>query len=76
MLVKFEQNRMVQATLNFFSFLTLKKNQQQQGWNKQTNKQTNKQKQKQKQKQNVFLIHFWQSVDAILEDVSVAETIV
>ena len=28
------------------------------------------------QKKNSFFNHFWQSVDAILEDVSVAETII
>ena len=35
--------------------------------------QKNKTKHK---KKRVFEIHFWQSVDAILEDVSVAETLV
>ena len=45
MLVKFEQNRMVQTTRNFYLFDKKKK-------------------------------HLWQSVAAILEDVSVAETIV
>ena len=56
MLVKFEQNRMVQTTRNFEffarGFLT---------------------------KKNGFFFlykHFWQRVDAILENVSVAEIIV
>ena len=48
MLVKFEQNRMVQATQNFELF----------------------------DKKLVFYNHFWQRVDAILEDVSVAKIIV
>ena len=48
MLVKFQQNRMVQATRNFELF----------------------------DKTRVFYNHFWQRVDAILEDVSVAEIIV
>ena len=39
------------------------------------NKKTNKQKQKQKHTLGLFK-PFWQSTDAILEDVSVAETIV
>ena len=47
MLVKFEQNRMVQTTQNFDLF------DKKAGFKKK---------------------HFWQSVDAILEDVSVAET--
>ena len=46
MLVKFEQNRMVQTTRKFEFFLT---------------------------KQRFFYNHFWQRVDAILEDISVAE---
>ena len=48
MLVKFEQNRMVQTTQNFKLF----------------------------DKKPGFKNHFWQSVGAILEDVSVAKTIV
>ena len=48
MLVKFEQNRMVQTTRKFELF----------------------------DKNPGFLNHFWQNVDAILEHVSVAETIV
>ena len=49
MLVKCEQNRMVQTARNFELF----------------------------DKKNVFFkTHFWQSVDAILEDVFVVETIV
>ena len=50
MLVKFEQNRMVQITRNLELFA--------------------------KKKNQVYENHFWQSVDAILENVSVAETIV
>ena len=49
MLVKFEQNRMVQSTQNVELF-----------------------DKKKKQKKTLF----WQWVDAILEDVSVAETII
>ena len=49
MLVKFEQNCMVQTIHEILSFLT---------------------------EYRVFKKHFWQSVDAILEDISVAETIV
>ena len=48
MLVKFEQNGMVQTTRNFELF----------------------------DKNRVSKNHFWQGVDAILEDISVAETIV
>ena len=48
MLVKFQQNSMVQTTQNFELF----------------------------DKKTGSSYHFWQSVDAILEDVSVAETIV
>ena len=53
MLLKFEQNRMVQTTQNFELF----------------------------DKKSLFFFffffnHFWQRVDAILEDVSVAEKIV
>ena len=48
MLVKFEQNCLVQTTQNVELF----------------------------DKKRGFLNHFWQSVNAILEDVSVAETIV
>ena len=47
MLVKFEQNRMVQTTRNIELF----------------------------DKKPDFYSHFWQRVDAILEDVSVAEII-
>ena len=57
MLVKFEQNCMVQTTRIFV--LTKKKK-----------------KKKEKKKKGGFQNHLWQSVDAILEDVSVAETIV
>ena len=49
MLVKFEQNRIVQTTQNFELF-----------W----------------QKTGFYNNNFWQRVDAILEDVSVAEIIV
>ena len=49
MLVKFEQNRMVQTTRNCELF---------------------------DKKPGFFYNHFWQRVDAILEDVSVAENIV
>ena len=55
MLVKFEQNRMVQTTRNLEFF---------------------DQKKKKKKKKRVFFPHFWQSADAILEHVSVAESIV
>ena len=48
MLLKFEQNCMVQTTRNFELF----------------------------DKNRFYQNHFWQSVDTILEDVSVAETIV
>ena len=48
MLVKFEQNRMVQTTRNFELF----------------------------DKRSGFYNHFWQRVDASLENVSVAEIIV
>ena len=48
MLVKFEQNRMVQTTRNFELF----------------------------DKKRVSYNHFWQRVDSILEDASVAEIIV
>ena len=51
MIVKFEQNRMVQTTRNFELF-------------------------DQKKKGFFFYNHFWQRVDAIMEDVSVAEIIV
>ena len=47
MLMKFEENYMVQITRNFELF-----------------------------DENLFLNHFWQRVDAILENVSVAESIV
>ena len=47
-LVKFEQNRMIQTTQNFELF----------------------------DRNNLKKKHFWQNVEAILEDVSVAETIV
>ena len=52
MLLKFEQNCMVQTTQKCWAF-----------WQKKIKNQ---------KKNN----HFWQSIDAILEDVSVAETIV
>ena len=48
MLVKFEQNRMVQTTQSFELF----------------------------DKHQIFKNHFWQILHAILEDVSVAETII
>ena len=57
MLVKFEQNRMVQTRPTPCVYT------------KNKTKQTNK-------KNPVFKNHFWQSVDAILEDVCVAETFV
>ena len=44
-------------------------------WPKQ-NKTKNKNKNKNKKKNGFFFNHSWKSVDAILEDVSVAETIV
>ena len=44
---------------------------------KKKKRQKKKKKKKKKEKKNrVFKNHFWQSVDAILEDVSVVETIV
>ena len=52
MLVKFEQNCMVQTTRNYEFFF------------------------KQQKKNRFFKNYFWQSVDAILEEISVAETIV
>ena len=58
--VKFEQNCMVQTT-RILSFLT--------------KKQTNKQNKTKQNKKTAFYNHFWQWVDAILEDVSVAEII-
>ena len=54
MLVKFEQNRMVQTTRNFEVF----------------------DKKKQKKKKTGFYNHFWQRVDAILKDVTIAQIIV
>ena len=54
MLVKFQQNCMVQITRNFELF----------------------DKKKKKKKKKVFKNHFWQRVNAISEDGSVAETIV
>ena len=68
MLVEFEQNRMVQTARNFERF-----DQKKQKTKKQ---KQNKNKNKTKQNKTFFLNQFWQRVDAILEDVSVAETIV
>ena len=65
-IVKFEQNRMARTKQNFELFDThtkKKKNKK-----KKTNKQVNKQQK--------MVNHFWQSFDAILEVVSVTETIV
>ena len=39
-------------------------------------KKKKREKKKKRKKKRIFINHFWQSVDAILEDVSVAETIV
>ena len=64
MSVKFEQNRVVQTTQKFELF-------------EKTNKKTNKkQKQKQTKKNGVFKTILKKSVHAILEDVSLAKTIV
>ena len=52
-LVKFEQNYMVETTWNFELF-----------------------DKKKKKKKRFFMNHFWQSADAILEDIPGAETIV
>ena len=65
-LMKFEQNCMVQTARNFELF-DKKQNRTKQN---KTNKQN-----KNKNKKPGFLNHFWQSVDAILEDVFMAETI-
>ena len=84
MLVKFEQNRMGQTTRNFELFDKNKtkqnktKNKTKQ--NKTKNKTKNRTKQNKKQnnppkKNTVFYNHLWQRVDAILEDVSVAESL-
>ena len=87
MLVEFEHNRMVQTTRNFELLNKTKQKQKTKTKNKkqkQKNKKQNKNKSKNKNNKNknktkkkwFFKNHFRQSVDAILEDVCVAETIV
>ena len=66
MLVTFEQNRMVQTTRNFEVFDKKAKT-------KTKTKTKNKQN---KTKKQVFKNHFNQRAGAILEDFSVAETII
>ena len=61
MLVKFEQNRMVQTTRTFERFDT----------HTPTHPNTHS-----THKKRVFYNHFWQRVDAILEAVSAAEIVV
>ena len=70
MLVKFEQNRVVQTTGNFELFDKTKQKQN------KTKQNKTKKKKKKKRKKRVFYNHFWQRVDVNLEDVSVTETIV
>ena len=70
MLVKFEQNRMSKLH-EILSFLTKKKKKKKRKKKKRNNTKQNKTKQKNKKR--VFKNHFWQSVDASLEDVSVAK---
>ena len=76
MLVKFEQNRVVQTSRNFEHFDQKKPKTKQK--KKQKKKQTNKQtKNKTKQNKNGFLITiFDKKLTPFLEDVSVAEIIV
>ena len=61
---------------NYTNFELFEKTKQNKQTNKkQANKQT-KQQQKTPKKKNIKKKYFWQSIDAILEDISVAETIV
>ena len=78
MLVKFEQNRMVQNTQNFEFFDKKKKKKKKPNQKKQNKTKQNKTKNKQtnKQKNSFLKNHFWQQVDAFLVDVNVVEIIV
>ena len=70
MLMKFEQNRVVQTTQNFELF-GQKQNKTKQNKKNKQKKQTNKQTNKKKKKKKKRLTIFGQSVNPLLEDVSV-----